>query len=1047
MLTKPLSKYVKKIAAYQDTVALLTHNALWYLRDQVLFPLVTNYGTIADFATHPDHTSVAFLSNAEGGMELFLSQSGETPRRLTFFSDRRLSIAGWTDEGIFVKTFHDSYCKHVGPVHKVCPKTGLSERVNLGHTIEKVSQFGNRIVLQRCGYGYARWREYAGGTKGELWIGMPGTAKVPLADAADNTELYTKLLELKNNIVSPLAHQDRVYFLNDGDGVGNVYSCDPTGTDIKQHTQCKDYYVESVCFVGDSLYYISGGTVFCTDPQGGIEEVQITQAQNSGRRAALSYEGVEYLSSFTVSERQEIATIIRGHLYKSDPHLCSSQLGADLYRNVCWLNKDQLLAVTNGKSPSVHRIDREGCVTKISDLDIGIVHDLVPNHDGTKVLVTNNRHQLWLWELGAADGEPGRFTTTKLVEHSKLPPSAPAWSPDGAWIAYEESLSAYSTVVKLFNTTTKQTIHVTSSTDRCTDPVFDAKGKYLFFTKLVAQNSAEQLFDFPGNATCCGYRLCMVTLDSKDSSLLTGSCIVSEKEDADNDKKGEGDKEGKKDSDTPPETVITDGLQHRIEEFPSEFDADGIRALGCSEKGPVWIERASQGRSVKQYLWSTGKAETLATGVCAADYNDSWTAYLTDDHKLITCKSGEKLSDNPTEVRPDLGGVWKLPVVQIDTQCEWQAIYTEAWYLAKEHFYDGKETAIDWDALYEKYLKLVNTATSRTDLNHIIYQMKGELKSSHAFVLEAGDVDTVGRTTVSGSLGAQIEWDGTSWVFKRCYGADLYGEVKSPLARFGLQPGTKILQIAGKTLTQSCSPEAALTGVANQPVQVKIQAGGDKPQILRTNSIAYDPEVHYKEWVAKKRTVVGEEFGYIHIPDMDQHGLTYFYQQYRQVFDKPGLIIDIRNNSGGHVSTLIVSTLINKRLGVDMPKYHAQDPYMALSPRGPMVLLVNQYTASDGDIFAQAFKDLKLGPVIGKRTWGGVIGIMPRYTLLDNGMTSQPEFAYKFDSVGFSVEGGGVAPDIEVDSRVESELDGTDYQLLRGMAELQLIINRGQKSL
>jgi tricorn protease len=1002
---------------------------VWRLHDNGhASSVVTGYGLISEIASSPDGMQIVFTSDAEGGCELFVHQQDGPAKRLTFFGLSRLSIAGWAHEGLFVRSRYGTHAVHTGLLYKVCTETGLVERVNLGHSVNRITQSKSHVVAQRYGYGYASWRGYRGGTKGELWIGEG------LVDTK-----YSKLIELEHNIIKPTLHKDRVYFLNEACGVGNVYSCDLSGKDIKQHTNCSDYYVRDFCFVGDSIYYISGGKLYTQDKRGS-GAIDVQHGMSASRRVSLTSEGVDYLDDFCVSKDQSMLLTIRGRLYRADPGVAAVDLSAthnSHYYTAVWLDEKSILGVTCDHNPEVYRIDQGGAKTKLPVGDPGVVHSLTPSKDGKSVLMTNNRHELWLWSL------ENEFKATKIVASSKLPISRPNWSPDGEWIAYSHAETYETGVVKLYNVKTAQTIDVTSPTGCCRYPAFSADGKYLVFVNITSRNHAEEFEDIPGNSTQYTYELRLAMLDADADSPL--DFWIKKPEDKDEDK-GAGKNDKKDAAESEIKVVISDGLSARIQPVAAITSSNRIYPLLACDKNVTWFERAEgEENVVKQHEWATQKTEALASKVNAASYNNTWAAYLCDT-KLITVKSGEKLSESPESVTPQGGGLWSLPVVHVDTRDEWRTIYTQAWYLMKEHFYTGKDEGVDWDALYHKYLPLVDMATSRDDVNDIIYEFKGELRSSHAFVLSAGDVDKESRTALTGSLMADITWDGSRWILNRCYGDRLYGDGYSPLRRFGLKPGTSILKINGIALSAGYPPERALIGLVGTVVSIEVEYEGKK-RTIRTKISRYDSNLSdgtspcglvYKEWVAKNSQIASDAgFGYVHIPDMGEVGLNCFYDAYKHVYDRPGLIIDLRNNCGGNVSTIILSTLLRKRLGVDLSKYHGSFPYMIYSPRGPMVVLANQYTASDGDIFTQAFRDMKLGVVVGKRTWGGVIGIMPRYKLIDNGLTSQPEFAYKFDSVGFDVEGGGVAPDVEVENDLQ---EVEDKQLDVAIQELRKLV-------
>jgi tricorn protease len=247
--------------------------------------------------------------------------------------------------------------------------------------------------------------------------------------------------------------------------------------------------------------------------------------------------------------------------------------------------------------------------------------------------------------------------------------------------------------------------------------------------------------------------------------------------------------------------------------------------------------------------------------------------------------------------------------------------------------------------------------------------------------------------------------------------------------------------IDGVPLNGAMSPSQALVNKANVYVSLVVSADVSGPKrTLWVKPLAHITPARYHDWVEKNRAYVAEKtqgrVGYIHIPDMVEAGFAAFFRSYMQEFDKEGLVVDVRFNNGGHISTLLLATLARKRLGFDQTRWDGQVPYLTESPRGPMVALCNELTASDGDMFAHSFQKMGLGPLIGTRTWGGVIGIFPRHPLLDGSMTSQPEYAIWFHDIGWRLENTGAVPDIVVDNTPLDARQGRDAQLDRGIQEV-----------
>jgi tricorn protease len=261
----------------------------------------------------------------------------------------------------------------------------------------------------------------------------------------------------------------------------------------------------------------------------------------------------------------------------------------------------------------------------------------------------------------------------------------------------------------------------------------------------------------------------------------------------------------------------------------------------------------------------------------------------------------------------------------------------------------------------------------------------------------------------------------------------------SPLNRPGLdvQVGDTVLAVNGQPVGGAVTPGEWLVNQADQEIVLTIQRGDEAPRTVAVKALGSEQAARYRDWVEGNRRVVheatGGKVGYIHIPDMGPEGYAEFHRGYLVESNREGLLVDVRYNGGGHVSQLLLEKLSKRRLGYDFPRWGAPEPYPQHAPRGPIVALTNELAGSDGDIFSHTFKLLAIGPLVGKRTWGGVIGIWPRHTLADGTLTTQPEFSFYFDDVGWNVENYGTDPDIEVDNRPQDYVNGVDVQLHRAI--------------
>ena len=361
--------------------------------------------------------------------------------------------------------------------------------------------------------------------------------------------------------------------------------------------------------------------------------------------------------------------------------------------------------------------------------------------------------------------------------------------------------------------------------------------------------------------------------------------------------------------------------------------------------------------------------------------------------------------------------------VLVEPTAEWQQMFHEAWRMQGEQFWDADMSGVDWDLVRDRYATLLPLVRTRTELSDLMWEMHGELGTSHAY--EIGGDRREPPQYVRGFLGADLIWDvnASGYRIERIYRGDSWDRsIDSPLAEPGLEvrEGDVIVAVGGRPTSQTVSVDQLLVNAADRDIPLTILPKGSKERrrvLVRT--LSDERMLRYRAWVDANRTLVHERtqgrVGYLHIPDMGPWGFSEFHRGYLSEFNRDALIVDVRYNRGGHVSPLLLEKLARKRVGYDVSRYGPPVPYPPESVGGPMVALTNQFAGSDGDIFSHCFKLYKLGPLVGKRTWGGVVGINPYHRLVDGTITTQPEFSFWFVDVGWKVENYGTDPDYDID--------------------------------
>jgi tricorn protease len=409
-------------------------------------------------------------------------------------------------------------------------------------------------------------------------------------------------------------------------------------------------------------------------------------------------------------------------------------------------------------------------------------------------------------------------------------------------------------------------------------------------------------------------------------------------------------------------------------------------------------------------------------------------------------KPAPKEGDNEDAVLVDLDRLR----IEVDPPAEWRQMLDETWRLMRDHFWREDMGGVDWRVARDRYEPVLDRLGSHDDLIDVIWEMQGELGSSHAYAIPPRGRDGAERR--QGLLGADLEFSGDEWRITRIVPGDSSNpDARSPLLAPGVaaRAGDEVVAVDGRRTSRTQSPLSLLAGTAGQPVELTLRAGGRGRGDLRrvvVVPLADEFPLRYQDWVRDRREYVHARtdgrIGYLHVPDMMSLGWAQLHRDLRTEMPRDGLIVDVRSNSGGHTSQLVLEKLVRKVIGWDVVRGYRPESYPSDARRGPMVAVADMFAGSDGDIITAAIQSLDLGPVVGTRTWGGVIGIDGRYTLVDGTMVTQPRYSFWFERFGWGVENHGVDPDIEVPVTPQDRVAGNDVQLDRALAEVERLLRR-----
>jgi tricorn protease len=975
----------------------------------------------------PDGRTVAFTGQYEGFSNIYtIPIEGGEPKRLTYDTLPDVCL-GWTPDGkIAYGTLSGNFIERQQKLWYIDPNGGLPQATKIDE-VSNLSFFpdGKTIAYNRQNAYAFNWRHYRGGSQG----------KISFYNFPDNK--YWELPAKREQSYWPLVVGKDLFYLTDrGTGVVNLYRYDLESKEDHQLTHYDDEDIRTPSTDGKNIVFERDGLLYDYNiGSGQVDKIETRILSEDLSARPMLRNVANQISDFDISPTGvRIAVEARGNIFsvpaKHGDTRNFTNLSGSRARYPRWSHDGQTIAYISDQTGNYELYTQPqlgGTPTQLTHDTSGTIERIDWSSTGKYIDMFKTDNSVWIIDVATKKLTKVIQPPYSLSGESEYYPWL-AWSPDDRWLAFDQGVPNGLSQVVLYNVESGKTTAVDSGQYDDESLAFDQNGKYLYFVSSRTFVPSNGIYEFSLKVEN-SQRIYVVPLAKDTPDPLTVQSDEEPETTASTPSPKPQPAAPKGKDDGKPETKVDfDGISSRI--LPLPMPAGNYTIPFGADGGVFYVSDST----LSKFNFESRESESILAGLAGGHlainpsqskiaYDSAGTLGVIDVHPGNPPGTGRVDTSNVEEV--------------IDPRQEWKQIYWEAWRYERDHYYDPNMRGLNWDAIghhYSEYLKWVN---NRNDLNYVLGSLIGELGTSHSYVF-GGDMGTGNRPIPIGMLGADYATDGDHIKFAKIYRGHNYDEnVRGPLAEPGVvvHEGDYLLDIDGQPVTSHTNPNSLLLDKVEKYVTLTVnstptEAGARK---VRVRPIGNDLDLRYFDFVDRTAQKVSDmsngRIGYMHIRDTQEQGAIDFIRGFYPQTDKDAVIVDERWNEGGYVQPWFVDTLGRTMYAYWKSRDLAPNP---IEPAilGPKCMLINGYAGSGGDFFPYMFRYAKLGPLIGERTWGGLVGISENINLVDGGLITAPSAAIfdpKTDEI--VAENHGIDPDIEVDRRPDQVANGEDAQI------------------
>ncbi len=1045
-----------------DRIAFIYAGDLWTcaLNGQNVRRLTSDVGFESSPAFSPDGKWIAFSAQYEGNTDVYLvSADGGVPKRLTWHPGNDV-VQGFTADGsaVLFTSPRSVYTSRYTQLFTVPLDGGPEQQLEIPNANRAVySADGRRIAYNPGSPQFLQWKRYRGGAVSQVW----------LYDVASHAIEKVPQPETRVNDAGPMWVNDTIYFRSDREGEFNLYSYDPRSKAIRRVTNHSEFGVINASSGGGRIVYEQAGYLHLLDPSSGTsKKLTIGVAADlpdTRPRFVKETKTRHYIRDFSLSPSAvRVAVNFRGEIVtvpaeKGDVRNLTNTTGVH-ERSPIWSPDGRRIAYFSDESGDyqlwIESQDGKGEPKKFKPSGAGFYESPAWSPDSKKIAYVDNAHALY-W-IDVSTGASRKVAGDYFYGPNKT--LRPAWSPDSKWIAYAINNQALIQTVFAYSIDQNKSFPVTDGLSDASQPVFDRSGKYLFFfasTNAGPINNWFTLENVDLHATQSIYLavlrkdlpspLVKESDEEKPGAEASGKGDSDEKAEKKEDKKDEPGKTDVKSDEKPkpPPKVEAvridfDGLSQRILDLP--VPAAELSNLQPGDAGQVFFLRtADEKNALQRFDLKDRKTETLLPDVedFAISADAKKLVYKAKDTWAIAGTSGKKIDTSEAKTL-------KMDAIEVrsDPRAEWPEMFEDAWRINRDYFYDPGMHGLDWKAIHDRYAQFLPHLTVRQDLNRVIRWMLSELSVGHSYITNFGDLPEP-KTVPGGLLGADYTVENGRYRFAKVYGGlNWTPELRSPLTEPGVnvKKGDYLLAVGGKDVKPPANLYSFFENTSGKLIEITVgpNPDGKGSRTVSVVPIATELALRNRDWVEgnirKVDAATGGRVAYVYVPNTANLGYTYFTRYFYPQAYKDAVILDERYNGGGSVADYYIDVLQKKLISYWSFRYGSDMKTPSGSIQGPKVMIADENAGSGGDLLPWMFRKFEVGPIVGKRTWGGLVGILGFPELMDGGAITAPNIAFWDPDKGWTVENEGVPPDVDVEQTPADVIAGKDPQLERAIS-------------